>query len=95
MNERDTLRDMLIAIHEAAVAAQRAMEVLIQRIEAAAPRSTRQTKAKRDMRRASRFLGGAVPFGYRITNRGGLEPVPGRVKQRCPIARRQHPTRQA
>jgi DNA invertase Pin-like site-specific DNA recombinase len=28
------------------------------------------------MRRASRFLGGAVPFGYRLTSRGGLEPVP-------------------
>ena len=76
MNERDTLRDMLIAIHEAAVAAQRALEVLILRIEAVAPRSTRQTKAKRDMRRASRFLGGSVPFGYRLTKGGGLEPVP-------------------
>jgi hypothetical protein len=76
MSQRDTLRDMLIAIHEAAVAAQRALDVLILRIEAVAPRSTRQTKAKRDMRRASRFLGGRAPFGYRITSRGPSSRMP-------------------
>jgi hypothetical protein len=31
---------------------------------------------ERDMRRASRFLSGAVPFGYRLTKGGGLEQVP-------------------
>jgi hypothetical protein len=65
-------RDTLIAIHEAAVAAQRALEVPILRIEAIAPRSTRHTKAKRDMMRASRFLGGAVPFDYRFPS--GISP---------------------
>jgi hypothetical protein len=67
--------DVLHELH-VAVAAQRALEVPILRSEAVAPQSTRQTKAKRDMRRASRFLGGAVPFGYRITKGGGLELVP-------------------
>jgi hypothetical protein len=47
----DCERDTLIAINEAAAATQRALEVLILRIEAVMPQTTRQTKAKRDMSR--------------------------------------------
>jgi DNA invertase Pin-like site-specific DNA recombinase len=36
----------------------------------------RITQVKRDQRQRRRYLGGKVPFGFRVGPDGGLEPVP-------------------
>jgi putative DNA-invertase from lambdoid prophage Rac len=44
----------------------------------------RVTTVKRDQHARGRYLGGKVPFGYRATAEGALEPIP---EQQAAIAR--------